>query len=1713
MPRPKPSTPQRLGSAARQAQQWRMGEERERSAGPALTLQDLDSGSDEEDGEFVPPAGLSPAERSPERSPERPARAVRVIPEGSARRTATVGTDTWSVALTSEPPDPSVWRATLECLTFQCRADGRSLDRSGRLTVFDGPGPDFGQLELESSAGTEPRVLTVLSGPVEAHLWRALAEVGHKRLCLSRQLAVDSYEARTGQLVLSLFVTQDTLFKPGHPSDVVTQVPRSVKTLLDHCWGLDSLDTFRELEDMKHDIDQIYAEIKAAHARDPVPNAELDPQHPSLIPRLRPYQRNAVRWMVAREARTGPVADPPLHPLYRSVQTPAGESLYYNQKGGFLVKDRPQAMVQPLGGILADEMGLGKTVEVLSLMLCHPRAAVPQPERQEPIFLDHLSKKKSRRRRRSPTPVEFVLADADDVMQIDGNASDSTFSEDADSNQAGEESDVEEYNPRPSRSRGKSKADTPALSQVAKTPKRENKSLPSASNKGAQAFDPHSVLKGRKVTKKSPMNDLILHGVIAIAQGSEGASIYALKKHLAQNFEKSSPQHLSQFRKGIVKLVSLGLLINTSHQKGASGSFVINPDFEGFDSRGIFADQQTLDDVDQSIERVITQRCYEGKPFDKAEAEKQASEHKKPKKESSTYKRLKDHYDMQLAGLSEACELTETYRKARRRWNGSFFDTKVERGEYFECICGTELDADEDVRHRIQCSSCQLWQHSECVKFNVADPFRGNYLCPHCWTTQAPLPSGATLIVSPSTISYQWIEEIQKHIRHKKVRMLFYEGAKQAGYIQPRDLANYDIVITSYTVLQSETNYVDLPHSNSSEGRRFRNAKRYMAQSVKFNVADPFRGNYLCPHCWTTQAPLPSGATLIVSPSTISYQWIEEIQKHIRHKKVRMLFYEGAKQAGYIQPRDLANYDIVITSYTVLQSETNYVDLPHSNSSEGRRFRNAKRYMAIPSPLTSIEWWRICLDEAQMIEVTTTKTSEMALRLAGVNRWCVTGTPMEKSLNDVQGLLLFLQYDPYSLLQWWRECLYTPFCHGIRQPMLDVLAQILWRTCKKDVLNQIDIPPQTDEVLEQMTKKVIVECEDSHRQVVSSLNGLAAIAIIEENWAEAVDTYRDVLRLSEEHKVHVKTDTLQRLHTITNLKEVLDARHEAIAPTLRDDQLQDEATELKKKYLTKYTTAMGAAQDALAPVSVSIVQIQEEFCCRKEPWYVQVLNRSSSVGNQEKLMDSVREEMAQFFDVVNDREFRQIEQKYPNSSMILYKIGEKVTEIDSARENVVKKVQVLKESPPETFLNGAVDCHLRMSATSQKNKKKCELCLVHEHIEAYEGILFHFVKDEIRHLKGSVRQAITETESKKLEEAGVFLLDDQRKGTWADCEAQRLLRAISKFARHKGDNFASDILDDMNRHQKLFEAMKKEFRFLRILWRQIYDLVAGVDELNMSVLRLRLRFEDEPSTSQNSLKQRKTNHHGTDLATRQKDRFESIYILEKHELPAQKLNLISDCTVAKSQFRKVHGQLLYLENLKNSDYGKKGGANPELCPICRSELGMKWSVLQCGHCFCIDCVKVLAEGIHGESHHIRKTLKCPICRSITHQAEISYVSTEVEGVNSDEERKALDQVKGSLSTKMEAVVRTIMAIQADDPESKSLVFSTWPDVLDILGSALSENDIPYASLTEQAKFKRNLQKFKNRQDVKVLLLPISSVVTTTRAWKEAATVPKKACSP
>uniref|UniRef100_A0A8C7CM31 SNF2 histone linker PHD RING helicase n=1 Tax=Oncorhynchus kisutch TaxID=8019 RepID=A0A8C7CM31_ONCKI len=245
-------------------------------------------------------------------------------------------------------------------------------------------------------------------------------------------------------------------------------------------------------------------------------------------------------------------------------------------------------------------------------------------------------------------------------------------------------------------------------------------------------------------------------------------------------------------------------------------------------------------------------------------------------------------------------------------------------------------------------------------------------------------------------------------------------------------------------------------------------------------------------------------------------------------------------------------------------------------------------------------------------------------------------------------------------------------------------------------------------------------------------------------------------------------------------------------------------------------------------------------------------------------------------------------------------------------------------------------------------------------------------------------------------------------------------------------------------------------------WMVLRNNVSAIDELGMATERLRVRLPDEP-----------------------KPKVPVLHIIEPHEVDQNRVKLLNDRAVAKSQLQKKLGQFLYLSNLEKSQDKETGGLNPEPCPICARPLGQEWAVLTCGHCFCNECIAIIVEQYSVGSGTRRRAIKCAICRQTTSHAEISYVfTTQTDNQGTD------IPVKGSHSTKVEAVVRTLKKIQLTDPGAKCLVFSTWQCVLDIIAKALFDNNMEFSQINGIHKFQENLCSFKYEEKINILLLPL-----------------------
>ena len=177
--------------------------------------------------------------------------------------------------------------------------------------------------------------------------------------------------------------------------------------------------------------------------------------------------------------------------------------------------------------------------------------------------------------------------------------------------------------------------------------------------------------------------------------------------------------------------------------------------------------------------------------------------------------------------------------------------------------------------------------------------------------------------------------------------------------------------------------------------------------------------------------------TLVVAPLALIKQWESEIKTKVdEEKRLRVLVHHGPQRTKRSQ--DLRKYDVVITTYQTLVSE-------HGSHSDDN-----------PFACFGVHWYRIVLDEAHSIKNRNAKATKACKALRAHYRWCLTGTPVQNNLEELQSLVAFLNVKPYRELSVWKEHIIQPLNNGrgelaIRRLQTFLKAIMLRRT--KKVLN------------------------------------------------------------------------------------------------------------------------------------------------------------------------------------------------------------------------------------------------------------------------------------------------------------------------------------------------------------------------------------------------------------------------------------------------------------------------------------------------------------------------------------------------------------------------------------------------------------------------------------------------------------------------------------
>ncbi|KAK1387224.1 helicase-like transcription factor CHR28 [Heracleum sosnowskyi] len=201
----------------------------------------------------------------------------------------------------------------------------------------------------------------------------------------------------------------------------------------------------------------------------------------------------------------------------------------------------------------------------------------------------------------------------------------------------------------------------------------------------------------------------------------------------------------------------------------------------------------------------------------------------------------------------------------------------------------------------------------------------------------------------------------------------------------------------------------------------------------------------------------PQAGTLVVCPASVLRQWARELDEKVAPgASLNVLIYHGSNRIK--DPDELAAYDVVLTTYALVANEVpkqpvvneddddpkngkrnGLFDETSSNKEKNKttnarkRRKKGKRRIDISDvdldsgALARVRWFRVILDEAQTIKNHRTQVARACCSLKAKVRWCLSGTPIQNSIDELFSYFRFLRYEPYTT--------YKSFCGALKHPI------------------------------------------------------------------------------------------------------------------------------------------------------------------------------------------------------------------------------------------------------------------------------------------------------------------------------------------------------------------------------------------------------------------------------------------------------------------------------------------------------------------------------------------------------------------------------------------------------------------------------------------------------------------------------------------------------
>lgn len=180
-----------------------------------------------------------------------------------------------------------------------------------------------------------------------------------------------------------------------------------------------------------------------------------------------------------------------------------------------------------------------------------------------------------------------------------------------------------------------------------------------------------------------------------------------------------------------------------------------------------------------------------------------------------------------------------------------------------------------------------------------------------------------------------------------------------------------------------------------------------------------------------------NGPSLVIAPTSVAFNWIEELNKFAPTLKVHNLRTDDK----ITLINKASKFDVIICSYGLL----------HHND----------------ELLTGKQWETIVLDEAQAIKNAQTQRWKTVMKLKGKNRIALSGTPIENHLGELWSIFSFINPGLLGTIKSFQNKYSTPIetqqAPEKVQALKTLVSPYILRRIKSEVLREL--PPKTEQTI------------------------------------------------------------------------------------------------------------------------------------------------------------------------------------------------------------------------------------------------------------------------------------------------------------------------------------------------------------------------------------------------------------------------------------------------------------------------------------------------------------------------------------------------------------------------------------------------------------------------------------------------------------------------